>query len=90
MPARRPSASARLMKSVMSGPGVIVRKRDAAAKARMVGRSGTKLDRFDAWYERNDRDIARMVASLRRLVEGAEGEEAFERLEVALASSAPG
>jgi hypothetical protein len=31
-----------------------------------------------------------MVASLRRLVDGAEGEEAFERLEAALASAAPG
>jgi predicted aminopeptidase len=60
--------------------------------ARLIGATiyRTKLDRFDAWYERHDRDIARMVASLRRLVDGAEGEEAFERLEAALASAAPG
>ena len=39
-PAARPSFSARLMESVMSGPGVAASSSVAAAKARKVGRLG--------------------------------------------------
>lgn len=48
----------------------------------------THLEWFEAWFERHDRDIAVAVRSLRALLEGAEGEQAFQRLEAALA--APG
>lgn len=60
--------------------------------ARLIGATiyRTRLDRFDAWYWRHEGDIGRAVASLRELVEGAEGEEAFERLETALGAPAPG
>lgn len=60
--------------------------------ARLIGATiyRTKLDRFDAWYQKHDGDIGRAVASLRRLVEGADGDEAFERLEAALAPLPPG
>ena len=59
--------------------------------ARLIGATiyRTKLDRFDAWYRRHEGDIGRAVARLRELVEGAEGDEAFERLEAALAEGAP-
>ena len=55
--------------------------------ARLIGATiyRTKLDRFDAWYRKHDGDIGRAVARLKELVEGAEGEQAFERLEAALA-----
>jgi predicted aminopeptidase len=44
----------------------------------------TQLELFEAWYQQHDRDIEKSVGALRELVEGAEGEEAFERLEEAL------
>lgn len=40
----------------------------------------THLDWFEAWFQRHDGDVARAVAALRQLMEGAEGEEAFARL----------
>jgi len=49
----------------------------------------TRLDLFEAWYERHGRDIARAVRELEHLVRGSEGDEAFRRLEQALAG-APG
>ena len=54
--------------------------------ARLIGATiyRTKLELFDAWYQRQGRDVSRMVASLRELMEGAEGDAAFERLEGAL------
>jgi predicted aminopeptidase len=54
--------------------------------ARLVGVTiyRTKLPLFERWYEMHDRDVERSVAELRRLVEGAEGDEAFERLEKAV------
>ncbi|HEU4829668.1 MAG TPA: aminopeptidase [Gemmatimonadales bacterium] len=60
--------------------------------ARLIGAMiyRTKLDRFDAWYQRHGGDIGRSVATLRELLSGAEGEEAFERLEAALAGESPG
>ncbi len=60
--------------------------------ARLIGATlyRTKLDRFDAWYRRNASDIGRAVASLRELLDGAEGDEAFARLEAALAGGNPG
>lgn len=44
----------------------------------------TKLELFEAWFQQHDRDVARAVAALRDLVEGANGDEAFERLAAAL------
>jgi predicted aminopeptidase len=57
--------------------------------ARLIGATiyRTRLDRFDAWYRRHGGDIGRTVASLRELLDGAEGEEAFARLEEALGGS---
>ncbi|HEX6643705.1 MAG TPA: aminopeptidase [Gemmatimonadales bacterium] len=54
--------------------------------ARLIGITlyRTRLDLFDAWYRRHGEDIGKAVAELRRLVEGAEGDEAFQRLEAAL------
>lgn len=46
----------------------------------------THLDWFERWYRRHHGDIALAVAELRRLLEGAEGDEAFARLEAALPS----
>jgi len=46
----------------------------------------THLDWFEAWYHQHDGDIARAVAALRRLMDGAAGDEAFSRLERALAT----
>ncbi len=59
--------------------------------ARLIGATiyRTKLDRFDAWYRLHEGDIGRAVARLREVVDGAEGEEAFERLEAALAETPP-
>ena len=58
--------------------------------ARLIGATiyRTKLDRFDAWYREHEGDIGRAVARLRELVDGAEGDEAFERLEAALVETA--
>ncbi len=44
----------------------------------------TRLDLFERWYERHDRDIARSVATLKQLMDGAEGDSAYARLERAL------
>ena len=44
----------------------------------------TDLDLFEQWYEQHGRDIQASVAALRKLEEGAEGEEAWERLKQAL------
>jgi predicted aminopeptidase len=56
--------------------------------ARLIGATiyRSKLELFDAWYTKHDRDVARMVAALRELMDGAEGDEAFRRLESALAN----
>jgi predicted aminopeptidase len=41
----------------------------------------TRLDLFDRWFERHGRDVARSVAALEKLMEGAEGDSAYARLE---------
>ena len=45
----------------------------------------TRLDLFDRWYERHDRDVRRSVAALDSLVRGVEGDSVFTRLERAVA-----
>jgi predicted aminopeptidase len=45
----------------------------------------TRLDLFDRWYERHDRDVARSVSALKTLMDGAEGDSAYARLERAVA-----
>ncbi len=47
----------------------------------------TRLDRFEAWYQRHGADIRRAVAALDSLTRGVEGDSAFARLEAALADS---
>jgi predicted aminopeptidase len=44
----------------------------------------TRLDLFDRWYERHDRDVRRSVSALTTLMEGAEGDSAYARLERAV------
>ncbi|HET7598730.1 MAG TPA: aminopeptidase [Gemmatimonadales bacterium] len=60
--------------------------------ARLVGALiyRTRLDLFERWYERHDRDIARSVAALKTLMAGAEGDSAFARLEHAAAEQGTG
>jgi predicted aminopeptidase len=55
--------------------------------ARLVGITiyRTHLDWFDAWHARHDGAIRGSVAALRNLMVGAEGDEAFARLERGLA-----
>ena len=50
----------------------------------------THLDWFDAWHQRHGGDVRAGVAALSGLVQGAEGDSAFARLERALASGPPG
>jgi predicted aminopeptidase len=56
--------------------------------ARLIGSMiyRTRLELFDAWYQRHGSDVGRSVAALRELMEGAVGDEAFVRLERALAA----
>lgn len=44
----------------------------------------TRLDLFDRWYEQHDRDVGRSVSALKTLMEGAEGDSAYARLERAV------
>lgn len=48
----------------------------------------THLDWFETWFQHHDADIARAVRELRTLLDGAEGDEAFRRLEAALPAPA--
>lgn len=50
----------------------------------------TRLDLFEAWYQREGGDVRGAVAALRTLLDGAEGEGAFERLERALGGATAG
>ncbi|HSE28052.1 MAG TPA: aminopeptidase [Gemmatimonadales bacterium] len=50
----------------------------------------TRLDLFEAWYQREGADVRRAVAALRTLVADAEGEAAFGRLEAALGGPTSG
>jgi predicted aminopeptidase len=47
----------------------------------------THLDWFEAWHQRHGADLQQAVAALADRLEGAEGEEAFRRLEAALAGA---
>jgi predicted aminopeptidase len=54
--------------------------------ARLIGARiyRTRLDLFERWYQSHDRDVRRSVAELGRLMEGAEGDSAYARLEAAV------
>ncbi len=56
--------------------------------ARLIGARlyRTRLDLFERWYQDHDRDVRRSVADLGRLMEGAEGDSAYARLEEAVRS----
>jgi predicted aminopeptidase len=53
--------------------------------ARLIGARiyRTRLDLFDRWFERHDHDVKQSVSALGKLLEGAEGDSAFARLEAA-------
>ncbi len=46
----------------------------------------TRLDLFDRWHLRHSGDVSRSVSALRDLMEGAEGDSAYVRLETAVTS----
>jgi predicted aminopeptidase len=48
----------------------------------------TRLDLFESWYEGHDRDVRRSVSALKTLMQGAEGDSAYARLERAVEDSA--
>jgi predicted aminopeptidase len=48
----------------------------------------TRLDLFDRWYERHDRDVRSSVSTLKTLMAGVEGDSAYARLERAVEDSA--
>jgi predicted aminopeptidase len=50
----------------------------------------TNLEWFEAWFQRYGGDIAVAVDALRDLLDGAEGDQAFQLLEAALAAPGPG
>jgi predicted aminopeptidase len=54
--------------------------------ARLIGATiyRTRLDLFDKWFERHDRDVRASVGALAQLMRGVEGDSAFARLERAL------
>jgi predicted aminopeptidase len=47
----------------------------------------TRLDLFDRWYEQHQRDVGRSVSVLKVLIDGAEGDSAYARLERAVGDS---
>jgi predicted aminopeptidase len=47
----------------------------------------TRLDLFDRWYERHNRDVGSSVRALRGLMDGVEGDSAFTRLDLAVRDS---
>ena len=57
--------------------------------ARLIGARiyRTRLDLFDRWFDRHGRDVRSSVSSLGALMEGAEGDTAFARLERAVGDS---
>lgn len=56
--------------------------------ARLIGATlyRTRLDLFDSWFERHGRDVRESVERLEALVEGAQGDTAFARLERAVSA----
>ncbi len=59
--------------------------------ARLVGATiyRSHLDEFDRWYTDHGSDVRRAVAELRELMQGAEGDSAFARLQRATRASPP-
>ncbi len=57
--------------------------------ARLIGARiyRTRLDLFDRWFDRHNRDVRAGVAGLNRLMEGVEGDSAYARLEQAVAGA---
>jgi predicted aminopeptidase len=49
----------------------------------------TRLDLFEQWYDQQGRDIRQSVHALKSLMDGAEGDSAFVRLERAVQPSQP-
>jgi len=47
----------------------------------------TRLDLFERWDERHDRDVGRSVSALKTLMKGVEGDSAYVRLEQAVGDS---
>ena len=47
----------------------------------------TRLDLFDRWYVQHGRDIRRSVSTLKTLMQGAEGDSAYARLQRAVGDS---
>ncbi|MFL5403049.1 MAG: aminopeptidase [Gemmatimonadales bacterium] len=47
----------------------------------------TRLDLFDQWYRDHDQDVRRSVSDLKTLMQGAEGDSAYARLERAVGDS---
>ena len=54
--------------------------------ARLIGATlyRTRLDLFDRWFERHGRDVRESVSWLKELMQGADGDTAFVRLERAV------
>ena len=54
--------------------------------ARLIGATlyRTRLDLFDRWFERHGRDVRQSVSGLKQLMQGADGDTAFVRLERAV------
>ena len=50
----------------------------------------TRLDLFDRWYDRHDHDVRLSVSALKTLMQGAEGDSAYARLERAVGDSVAG
>jgi predicted aminopeptidase len=48
----------------------------------------TRLDLFERWYERHDRDVRSSVSALKTLMAGVDGDSAYARLEQAVSDSA--
>jgi predicted aminopeptidase len=60
--------------------------------ARLIGARiyRTRLELFDRWFERHDRDVQESVAAMGKLMTGVEGDSAYVRLEQAVADSGAG
>jgi predicted aminopeptidase len=56
--------------------------------ARLIGATiyRTRLDLFDRWHLRHRNDVRRSVSAMKELMDGAEGDSAFARLEAAVTS----
>jgi hypothetical protein len=54
--------------------------------ARLIGATiyRTRLDLFDQWFDRHDRDVRSSVGALEKVMHGVQGDSAFARLEQAI------